>query len=86
MNQCLTLQVVKSRKVLAQHGYKLIEADWTKMVHIDNIENKEYQTHLPKSGCCGAEELIKLEAFKLKGYKKVIGLKHVLHMTVAYAS
>lgn len=64
-------KVVKFRKTLQQHGYTIIEADPGKLIDLSKITNEEYRTHLPKSGCCGAEELIKLEAFKLKNYHKV---------------
>ena len=68
----VTPQVKSSRKILEKHGYKVIEANVDDMVTLSKIPNKQYREHLPKSGCCGHAELIKLQAFKLVGYHRVL--------------
>jgi hypothetical protein len=68
----LYTQVTKSRAALQRMGYKIIDGGMP--INVSAIPNKEYREHLPKSGCCGEQELIKLEGFKLTGYKKVVML------------
>jgi hypothetical protein len=43
-------------------------------VEIEAIPNLEFRKLLPKSGCCGEHELVKLEALKLTDYVKVVML------------
>jgi hypothetical protein len=68
----VTPQVKSSRSVLEKNGYKVIEANVDDMVDLAKIPNEEYRVHLPKSGCCGHAELIKLEAFKIVDAHRVL--------------
>jgi hypothetical protein len=70
---CIVTPAVKSsRPKLRQSGYKVIEANIDDVIDVSKIPNKEYRKHLPKSGCCGQAELIKLEAFKLVHANRVL--------------
>jgi hypothetical protein len=70
---CIVTPVVKSsRSILEKNGYKVIEANIDDTIDLAKIPNEEYRKHLPKSGCCGHAELIKLEAFKLVDAHRVL--------------
>ena len=64
--------VVTSRAVLQRHGWRIIERGLP--VEIDEIENKAYAENMRNSGCCGADEFLKLWAYTLTEYHRVIHL------------
>ena len=74
MTPQLYTQVTKSRAALQRMGYKIIDGGMPINVSAIPDNRAQYREHLPKSGCCGEQELIKLEGFKLTGYKKVVML------------
>ena len=43
-------------------------------VEIDDIENKDYAESMRNSGCCGADEFLKLWAYTLTEYHRVVHL------------
>lgn len=64
--------VVKSRQILSQYGWKIIERPLP--VELDEIENTQYMEKMKNSGCCGADEFLKLWAYTLTSYDRVIHL------------
>jgi hypothetical protein len=58
--------------VLAAYGWKVIEKKLP--VELDEIENKEYANKMRDSGCCGADEFLKLWAYTLTDYHRVVHL------------
>jgi hypothetical protein len=62
--------VTKSRKALEYFGYRVVEADVK--VKSSEIKGEELRNTIDKSGCCGMDELIKLEAFRLVEYERVM--------------
>jgi hypothetical protein len=65
----VTSSVVTSRPILQKYGWKIVEKPLP--VPIDEIENKEYATTMKNSGCCGADEFLKLWAYTLTEYHRV---------------
>jgi hypothetical protein len=65
-------KVVTSRPILEKHGWRVIERGLP--VPLEEIENKEYVTRMRNSGCCGADEFLKLWAYSLTEYYRVIHL------------
>lgn len=68
----VTGSVVTSRPILSKFGWRIIEKPLP--VSIDEIENKEYATTMKNSGCCGADEFLKLWAYTLTEYHRVVHL------------
>ena len=56
--------VTKSRPLLQKLGYHVIEAP--KPINVSAISDDFtfYKTKIEKNGCCGASELIKLNAYR----------------------
>ena len=64
--------VVTSRKILAAYGWRIFEREVP--VKIDEIVNKEYADNMKNSGCCGADEFLKLWSYTLTEYHRVVHL------------
>jgi hypothetical protein len=64
--------VVTSRPILEAYGWKLLERKLP--VALDEIENKDYMQRMKDSGCCGADEFLKLWAYTLVEYHRVVHL------------
>lgn len=64
--------VVTSRVVLEKFGWKIAEKDLP--VSIDEIINKDYANDMKNSGCCGADEFLKLWAYTFTDYHRVVHL------------
>ncbi len=54
------------------YGWKVLERRLP--VELDEIENKDYSERMRNSGCCGADEFLKLWAYTLVEYERVIHL------------
>lgn len=61
-----------ARPVLEAYGWKVLERSLP--VELNEIENKNYAESMRKSGCCGADEFLKLWAYTLTEYERVIHL------------
>ena len=64
--------VVTSRKILETYGWRILEREVP--VKIEEIINKEYADNMKNSGCCGADEFLKLWAYTLTEYHRVVHL------------
>lgn len=64
--------ITKSRVILQAYGWKILEKKLP--VEISEIENEEYATKMKNSGCCGADEFLKLWAYTLTEYHRVVHL------------
>ena len=64
--------VKTSIPILKHFGWKIMERPLP--VSIDEIENQEYAQKMRNSGCCGADEFLKLWAYTLTDYHRVIHL------------
>mmetsp|Transcript_5010 Transcript_5010/g.9672 ORF Transcript_5010/g.9672 Transcript_5010/m.9672 type:complete len:957 (+) Transcript_5010:27-2897(+) len=58
--------------LLESSGWKVLPVECP--VHLEDIRNVEFREEIAKSGCCGADELIKILAYKQTEYT------HVLHL------
>ena len=61
-----------ARPVLEAYGWKVLERNLP--VELNEIENKAYAESMRNSGCCGADEFLKLWAYTLTEYERVIHL------------
>jgi alpha-N-acetylglucosamine transferase len=61
-----------ARPVLEAYGWKVLERNLP--VALDDIENKEYANAMRNSGCCGADEFLKLWMYTLVDYERVVHL------------
>lgn len=68
----VTKSVSKSNIILEKFGWKILLKDLP--VNLDEIENKNYAEAMRNSGCCGADEFLKLWAYTLTEYHRVIHL------------
>jgi hypothetical protein len=68
----VTKEVKTSREILIKFGWKIYEKELP--VAIEEIENQVYAQNMKNSGCCGASEFLKLWAFTLIEYHRVIHL------------
>ena len=68
----VTPKVVEARIILKNYGWIVLERDLP--VALDEIENKEYAEKMRNSGCCGADEFLKLWAYTLTDYHRVVHL------------
>lgn len=68
----VTKKAVAVRPVLQQFGWKILERDLP--VALDEIENQDYAQKMRDSGCCGADEFLKLWAYTLVDYDRVLHL------------
>ena len=64
--------VVTARPILKEHGWRVLERPLP--VSLDDIENKAYVEKMKDSGCCGADEFLKLWAYTLTEYERVVHL------------
>jgi hypothetical protein len=64
--------VVSSRQILKKFGWRIIERDLP--VPLPEIENQDYALKMKDSGCCGANEFLKLWAYTLVEYHRVVHL------------
>lgn len=65
----VTKDAIKSRKILEAYGWRVLERGLP--VELSEIENKDYATRMKDSGCCGADEFLKLWAYTLTEYHRV---------------
>jgi hypothetical protein len=68
----VTSSVITSRPMLEKNGWRVLERKLP--VELEEIENKEYMQKMKDSGCCGADEFLKLWAYTLVEYHRVIHL------------
>ena len=61
-----------ARPVLEAYGWKVLERNLP--VALDEIQNKAYADGMRKSGCCGADEFLKLWMYTLVDYERVVHL------------
>ena len=64
--------VIKARPILEAYGWRVLEKPLP--VEIADIENNEYAEKMRNSGCCGADEFLKLWAYTLTEYHRVVHL------------
>lgn len=64
--------VVKAREILQANGWRVLERRVP--VELDEIVNREYAEKMRNSGCCGADEFLKLWAYTLTEYHRVVHL------------
>ena len=64
--------VVTTRTILSKFGWRIVERKLP--VDYDEIENKVYAESMRNSGCCGGDEFLKLWAFTLTEYHRVVHL------------
>lgn len=64
--------VVTSIPILEKYGWRVLKRPLP--VQLDEIENKDYVERMRNSGCCGADEFLKLWAYTLTEYHRVIHL------------
>ena len=64
--------VTTSRPVLTKLGYHVIECPTP--INVSKIKFKFLREKINKNGCCGASELIKLSAYRLTQYTKIVHL------------
>jgi hypothetical protein len=68
----VTANVITSRPILEGFGWKILEKPLP--VPLGEIENQEYANKMKDSGCCGADEFLKLWAYTLTDYHRVVHL------------
>lgn len=64
--------VVKAKQILEANGWLVLERRVP--VEIDEIVNRAYAELMRNSGCCGADEFLKLWAYTLTDYHRVVHL------------
>jgi alpha-N-acetylglucosamine transferase len=64
--------VVKAKEILEANGWRVLERRVP--VEIDEIVNRKYAELMRNSGCCGADEFLKLWAYTLTEYHRVVHL------------
>lgn len=64
--------VVSSRQILSSYGWKIVERSLP--VALSEIQNQDYAQRMKDSGCCGADEFLKLWAYTLEDYHRVVHL------------
>ncbi|CAM9482092.1 unnamed protein product [Pylaiella littoralis] len=57
---------------LENMGWRVMEKDLP--VALEEIEDENYRNHVVKSGCCGEKEFLKLHAYTLTDYHRVVHL------------
>ena len=62
--------VVTTRPALSQLGFKIMEFE--QPIFSKEIEGEYLRKEIDKSGCCGATELLKLRAYELDMYDRVL--------------
>ena len=68
----VTSTVQYARPVLEKYGWKVLERPLP--VELSEIRNENYVTNMRSSGCCGADEFLKLWAYTLVDYHRVVHL------------
>ena len=68
----VTPEIVVAKHILEQYGWRVLVKDLP--VELDEIENKDYANKMKNSGCCGASEFLKLWAYTLTDYHRVVHL------------
>jgi hypothetical protein len=68
----VTKKAIEVWPILLKFGWKIYEKDLP--VALDEIENQDYAQRMRDSGCCGADEFLKLWAYTLTEYHKVLHL------------
>eukprot|EP01039_Chlorochromonas_danica_P005802 gene5802-6390_t len=66
----VTKKVVTTRPILSKFGWKILERDLP--VALSEIGNQDYAQRMRDSGCCGADEFLKLWAYTLTEYSRVL--------------
>ena len=64
--------VVTARPVLEAYGWRILEKKLP--VELADIQNRDYAERMKNSGCCGADEFLKLWAYTLIEYHRVVHL------------
>lgn len=68
----VTNKVQAARPVLQKYGWTILEKDLP--VRLEDIENENYVNKMKDSGCCGADEFLKLWSYTLTNYHRVVHL------------
>lgn len=68
----VTSSVTTSKDALEKFGWKVYVKDLP--VGLDEIKNEKYVKKMKDSGCCGADEFLKLWAYTLTDYELVVHL------------
>lgn len=64
--------VVTARPILEAYGWRVLERHLP--VELSEIVNRDYADKMKNSGCCGADEFLKLWAYTLVEYHRVVHL------------
>ncbi len=64
--------VIQARSILEANGWKVLAKSLP--VALEDIQNQDYAMKMKDSGCCGADEFLKLWAFTLTEYHRVVHL------------
>ena len=64
--------VVTARPILEAYGWRILEKKLP--VELADIQNRDYAEKMKNSGCCGADEFLKLWAYTLTEYHRVVHL------------
>eukprot|EP00475_Leptophrys_vorax_P006581 TRINITY_DN14095_c0_g2_i2.p1 TRINITY_DN14095_c0_g2~~TRINITY_DN14095_c0_g2_i2.p1 ORF type:complete len:324 (+),score=66.61 TRINITY_DN14095_c0_g2_i2:1889-2860(+) len=64
--------VSRSIPYLKTFGFRVVEKELPITVDQISSKNKHYKEHVDKSGCCGLSELMKLYAYQLTDYHRVL--------------
>lgn len=64
--------VTTSRPILEAYGWRVLERPLP--VALDEIQDQAYMQKMKDSGCCGADEFLKLWAYTLTEYHRVVHL------------
>ena len=64
--------VVTARPILEAYGWRILERGLP--VELSEIKNTAYAEKMKSSGCCGADEFLKLWAYSLTEYHRVVHL------------
>jgi len=68
----VTPQITHAKHILERYGWKVMVKDLP--VGLEEIRNQEYAEKMKDSGCCGADEFLKLWAYTLTDYHRVVHL------------
>jgi len=68
----VTPKVIAARPILKAYGWRVIERGLP--VTLEEIKNPQYVKKMKDSGCCGADEFLKLWAYTLTEYHRVVHL------------
>ena len=65
-------EVVEARRALQVLGWRVLERDVP--VRVEDIKGDYLRSHIKNNGCCGERELLKLWAYSLVEYHRVVHL------------